>query len=85
MGYVQECFAVDHFAALSAARVETIAGMAPLTLRAFKLALRATTGASDVPDETAVNEAFLACFHSADYQEGQLAFNERRTPRFEGR
>lgn len=85
MGYVQECFSVEDFAGCSVARVETISRMAPLTLRAFKLALRATTGAPDAPSAQAVNEAFLACFHSADYQEGQSAFRERREPRFEGR
>ncbi|MCK9514656.1 MAG: enoyl-CoA hydratase [Ottowia sp.] len=85
MGYVQECFSVEDFDACSQARVAAVSRMAPLTLRAFKLALRRMTGAADAPDPDVVNHAFLACFHSADYREGQLAFRERRQPVFMGR
>ena len=86
MGYVQECFSVEDFEALSQARVAAVSRMAPLTLRAFKLALRQIRDAAgDAPDAGAVNAAFLACFHSADYLEGQRAFRERRQPSFEGR
>lgn len=85
IGYVQECFPVEDFAAMSAARVEAIAAMAPLTLRAFKLALRAAMGGADAPTSKAVEEACLACFDSVDYQEGQAAFREKREPRFQGR
>lgn len=84
MGYVQECFPVEDYPALSAARVQTIASMAPLTLRAFKLALRAAMHTPGAPDDKIVNQAFLACFDSADYQEGQLAFREKREPCFQG-
>lgn len=84
MGYVQECFAVEDYAVLTAARVQAIAAMAPLTLRAFKLALRAAVGGPDAPNDEAVHAAFLACFDSADYQEGRLAFRQRREPRFKG-
>lgn len=85
IGYVQECFAAEDFAALAAARVAAVAHMAPLTLRAFKLALRAAMGGAQAPAADAVDQAFAACFASADYQEGQRAFRERREPRFEGR
>lgn len=85
IGYVQECFPTEDFARTSAARVEAIARMAPLTLRAFKLALRAALGGADAPSAKAVDAACLACFDSTDYQEGQAAFREKREPRFEGR
>jgi enoyl-CoA hydratase len=56
----------------------TIATLAPLTLRAAKLAL------AD-PDSTATADAVQRCYDSADYAEGIRAYGEKRRARFEGR
>lgn len=85
IGYVQECFPVEDFEAMTTTRVGAIAGMAPLTLRAFKLSLRMALSGPDAPTVKAVEDACMACFDSADYQEGQAAFRERREPRFQGK
>lgn len=65
--------------ALARAWAVEVATLAPLSVRAHKLALN--RGERD-PDAEA---ARLAAWGSADLQEGKAAFTERRTPRFTGR
>ena len=53
----------------------TIAGLAPLTMRAAKLAIDERDGAA---------EACEGCYGSEDYAAGVAAFVEKRPPRFCG-
>lgn len=56
-----------------------VAALAPLTVRAHKLALSRPEG------DPEAGAARLAAWRSADLQEGKAAFAERRSPRFTGR
>lgn len=62
-----------------------IAGNAPLTVRAAKLAIDELTRHPEQPDLAKLDAAVLACFESADYAEGRRAFLEKRKPAFQGR
>lgn len=64
--------------------VQIIAGNAPLTIRALKAALGEAVKPSVQRDEARVQAMVDACHASADYQEGQRAFAEKRTPQFRG-
>lgn len=62
-----------------------IAANAPLTIHACKLALRELEKPGGERDMERISHAIRACFTSEDYKEGQLAFAEKRRPRFIGR
>ena len=79
LGLVQRAGSLD--AAIGWA--ETIAELAPLTLRAHKLMLN--TLEHEVGGDPAVIAASAAAWSSADLQEGLAAFRERRPPTFTGR
>lgn len=73
----------DDVFARAAELAETIAGNAPLTIRAAKLALRAL-GSGDAVQRAEADAAVARCFASQDYIEGRRAFMEKRAPRFQG-
>lgn len=63
----------------------SISANAPLTVQTCKVALREARKDAAQRDLDRVNQLVEACFRSQDYREGQAAFLEKRTPRFEGR
>jgi enoyl-CoA hydratase/carnithine racemase len=61
-----------------------IASNAPLTVRAVKVAIREAVRPPAERNRALVDELVEACFRSQDYLEGQVAFAEKREPRFRG-
>ena len=63
----------------------TMAGNAPLTVKAAKAAINAWERGEREEDLRLVHTLVDECFDSEDYKEGRRAFREKRTPDFRGR
>lgn len=65
---------------------EAIARNAPLTVRASKAVIAdIVVGRQQTKEKRSISRLLDACFESKDYLEGQNAFKEKRTPKFDGR
>ena len=73
----------DHAALVARADelAKTVAGHAPLTLRATKEALRRITASLSPPGDDLIG----LCYASEDFREGRAAFLEKRKPLWRGR
>lgn len=69
-------------ATFTTAYAKAIAGNAPMTVRAAKLAIAEAVKALAERDSEKVDAAVQACFDSSDYREGRAAFAEKRRPVF---
>ena len=67
------------------ALAKQIAGNAPLTVPASKIAVREVARARSERDEQLWTDTMNACMGSSDFVEGRRAFMEKRPPAFEGR
>ncbi len=85
VGLVNQVVAPGELEATVRATAETIAGNAPLTIKAAKRAVREVLADPASRDLDAVEALVRACFDSADYAEGRQAFMAKRPPKFEGR
>ena len=79
IGLVSEIVAPDALAARAGELARTVAGLAPLTLRSTKMALRRLQ--STVTED---EELILMCYQSADFREGMEAFLAKRPPVWQG-
>lgn len=61
-----------------------VAANAPLSVRAAKLIVNELEKDRAAQDRDLCAQLVEACFESADYQEGQAAFAEKRPPAFKG-
>ncbi len=65
--------------------VETIAGNAPLSVRASKAGIHEIVQKGSLADLEMVAARLRQCVTSEDFREGQAAFREKRQPVFKGR
>jgi enoyl-CoA hydratase len=84
MGLVNRVVPADELETYVQKYADTIAGNAPLTLKAVKFIVGETVKDESQKDFARADEMVQACFRSNDYIEGRRAFMEKRKPVFTG-
>jgi enoyl-CoA hydratase/carnithine racemase len=84
IGLVNRVVPVEELRPTTMKLAATIAENAPLTVAACKVAITQTRLAPERRRMDRLAEMVEACFRSEDYREGQMAFAEKRKPRFTG-
>ena len=85
MGLVNRIEERGDIEAKTLAYAQTIAGNAPLSVKASKAALNAWEQGAAAQELAAVEAMVNACFDSEDYREGRQAFMAKRKARFRGK
>ncbi len=85
MGFVNRVVPDAELDAAVDACTAEIAGNAPLSIRAIKVAIGEALKTPAERDRVRCDALAAACNASEDYREGQRAFAERRSPEFRGR
>ncbi len=83
IGLVNDAWATEQLETRIRELAQRMAGGAPLTVAAHKLAIG--EAASGNPNHDSVRAAALRCFDSEDYREGVASFLAKRAPVFRGR
>jgi enoyl-CoA hydratase len=84
MGLVNRVIPVGELQAYVETYAATIAGNAPLTVKAAKMAINGAFRDPAKRDLETIAAAVDVCFKSDDYKEGRRAFMEKRKPKFNG-
>ncbi len=85
MGLVSQVVPADELEGAVRKVAATIAGNAPLTIRAIRAAVDESLKGEHERDVDMVNRLVTECAASQDYAEGRRAFMEKRRPVFTGR